>query len=308
MTYVGKQVLIFGGTGLLGRHLAEGLSARGATVIVASRRPPPDPGIARWVRCDITNAEQVVEAYRQARPQQVVQLAAALQMACEAHPELVVGTNLAGTDAVLRNAAKLDVEHVFLASSLAIYGGLQGELDESLAPNASAGLYGGAKWLEERLGARYAALHGFRFTALRYCAVFGQGEAASAGMAQVRKRIESTRLGAPVTITEARGDEKAQLTYVTDAVDATLALMSARDLRHAEYNIAGPRENYLSLRDYHAQIASLFPRTADVTFTGRARSGGLPRMDRLTQDTGFVPSVSVIDGLRRMYAAELHTA
>jgi nucleoside-diphosphate-sugar epimerase len=182
---------------------------------------------------------------------------------------------------------------------------LQGELDESLAPHASASLYGCAKWLEERLGARYATLRGFRFTALRYCAVFGPGEATSAGMAQVRNRIESTRLGAPVTIAEASGDEKAQLTYVSDAVDATLALMSASALRHTEYNIAGPRENYLSLRDYHAQIASLFPRTADVTFAGRAKSGGLPRIDRLMQDTGFVPSIRVIDGLRRMYAAEL---
>ena len=305
MTFAGKQVLIFGGTGLLGRHLTEALSARGAAVTVASRHPPSDPGVARWVCCDITNAEQVAEAYRQARPEHVVQLAAALQMACEAHPELVVGTNLAGTDAVLRNAAKHDVEHVFLASSLAIYGELQGELDESLAPNASAGLYGCAKWLEEKLGVRYAALHGFRFTALRYCAVFGPSEAASAGMAQVRKRIESTRLGAPITIAEASGDEKAQLTYVSDAVDATLALMSASELRHAEYNIAGPRENYMSLRDYHAQIASLFPRTADVTFTGRAKSGGLPRIDRLTQDAGFVPSISVVDGLRRIYPAEL---
>jgi len=303
-----QRVLVFGGTGLLGRHLTEALSARGAAVTIASRHPPSDPGAAHWVCCDVANAEQVAEAYRQARPEQVVQLAAALQMACEARPQVVVGTNLAGTDAVLQGAARHGVEHVFLASSLAIYGDLEGELDESRAPGASAGLYGCAKWLEERLGVRYAALHGFRFTAMRYCAVFGPSEATSAGMAQVRKRIESSRLGAPVTIAEASGNEMAQLTYVSDAVDATLALMAARNLRHAEYNIAGPRENYMSLRDYHAHVAALFPRTGDVTFTGRAKSGGLPCIDRLTQDTGFVPSVGVTEGLRRMYAAELQAA
>lgn len=279
--------------------------ARGAAVTIASRRLPAAPEVVRWVRCDVADDEQVAEAYRQAQPEHVVQLAAALQMACEAQPEIVVGTNLAGTVAVLRNAARHGVGHVLLASSLAIYGELEGELDESRAPGRCAGLYGCGKWLEEKLGVRYAALHGFCFTALRYCAVFGPGDATSAGMAQVRKRIESTRLGVPASIAEASGDEMAQLTYVSDAVDATLALMSASKLRHTEYNIAGPRENYMSLRDYHAAVASLFPLTADVAFTGRARSGGLPCLDRLAHDTGFVPSVGVAEGLRRMYAAEL---
>lgn len=301
----GRRVLVFGGTGLLGRHLVEALWARGAAVTIASRRPPGDANVARWVRCDVANEDQVAEAYRQARPEHVVQLAAALQMACEARPEVVVGTNLAGTDAVLRNAARHDVGHVLLASSLAIYGELEGELDESRAPGPSAGLYGSGKCLEEKLGARYATLHGFRFTAMRYCAVFGPGDATSAGMAQVRKRIESTRLGVPARIAEVSGDEMAQLTYVSDAVDATLALMSASKLRHTEYNIAGPRENYMSLRDYHTTVASLFPSTAEVAFTGRARSGGLPCLDRLARDTGFVPSVGVVEGLRLMYADEL---
>jgi len=260
------------------------------------------------VCCDIANVEQVDQAYRRTQPEQVVQLAAALQIACELHPELVVGMNLSGTDAVLQGAARHNVEQVFVASSFAIYGQLQGELDESRAPSSTAGLYGCAKWLEERLGARYGTLHSFQFAALRYCAVFGPSDAASVGMAQVRKRIESTRLGTPTTIAEASGHEMAQLTYVSDAVDATLALMSANALHHIEYNIAGPRENYLSLRDYHAQVASLFPHTADVTFTGSATSVGQPCIDRLRQDTGFLPSVSVTDGLRRMYAAELQVS
>ena len=300
-----KRVLVFGGTGLLGRHLASTLTSRGAEVSVASRHAPAQAGAARWVRCDMRDEDQVAAAYRAARPECVVHLAAALQMACEAEPELVVGTNLCGTDAILRGAAAYSCARVIFASSLAVYGEGQGLLDESQAPGASPSLYGCAKWFEEILGARYARLHRFRFTALRYSAIFGRGEVSSAGMARVRQRIESARLGAPVSIAEAGGHEKAQLTYVGDAVDATLAVMSAGELHHTVYNVAGPRENYLSLLDYHAALKALFPGMADVAFTGQARSAGKLSTDRLTRDTGFMPSIRVAEGLRLMYGDDL---
>jgi UDP-glucose 4-epimerase len=290
---------------LLGRHLTEALALLGGEVTAASRSGVSPGSGVRWIHCDISSPQQVANAYVASRPEWVLHLAAALQLACERQPELTVGTNLVGTDAVLREAARSSVSQLVFASSLAAYGESEGELDEVQAPGVSTSLYGCAKWFEERLGEAYARVNGFRFTALRFSGIFGQGDVASAGMAQVRQRIESTRFGRSVEVCEANGDEKAQLTYVSDAVDATLAVILSERLNHAVYNVAGPPENYISLRGYHDAIKSLFRSAGDVTFTGLARSAGMLSTTRLRDDTGFSPSISVVEGLRRMYASEL---
>lgn len=198
--------------GIAGSTPGRGLSARGAAVPIASRPPPAAPDVARWVRCDVADDDQVAGAYRQAPPEHVVQLAAALQMACEAQPEVVLERTWA--EPMLSSGTPQDTASGTYSSQAALPSSVSSRGTRRIArAGPSAGLYG--------------------------C---GAGDATSAGMAQVRKRIESTRLCVPASIAEASGDDLAQLTYVSDAVDATLALMSASKLRHTEYNSAG-REN-----------------------------------------------------------------
>lgn len=296
------RVLVFGGTGLLGAHLVTRLRADGHDVAVASRRAPADPALA-WQACDIGRAHDVQSAFDRQRPEVVVHLAAALQFACQNDPALAVQVNVAGTNHVLQAARASGTRHVLFASSQAAYGESSGELTEDTPPSASTSLYGRAKWLEEQLGEAHAARGGLRFTALRFAALIGLGDVGGPGMASVRKAIERTRLGTDVDVPEAGGDEKGQLTHVDDAVDATLALMHAPVLRHRMYNVAGPAANHLSLRDYHAAVCRLFPAAGRVHFSGRARSLGSLSTQRLQDDTGWRPRVSVDEALRRMYGA-----
>lgn len=66
----GKLVVLFGGSGFFGRHLAQELLARGARLRIASRRPERafslkplgNLGQIQFVRCDVTRGEQVAAA------------------------------------------------------------------------------------------------------------------------------------------------------------------------------------------------------------------------------------------------------
>jgi len=66
----GKQVVLLGGTGFFGRHLAQELLAAGARLRVASRRPERaftmkplgNLGQLQLVRCDVTKDDQVAAA------------------------------------------------------------------------------------------------------------------------------------------------------------------------------------------------------------------------------------------------------
>ena len=66
----GKTVVLLGGSGYVGRHLAQALLARGARLRIASRRPERafalkplgNLGQVQFARCDVTRPEQVAAA------------------------------------------------------------------------------------------------------------------------------------------------------------------------------------------------------------------------------------------------------
>ena len=303
------MVLLFGGTGLIGWHVARALVAHGVSVAIAGRRPSTEPlpeGRVQWLRCDVQHLGDVQNAFRIARPDKVVHLAAALQFACDEAPFLAARVNIGGTHNVLDTARNAGVERVVFGSSVAAYGARSDIMREDDPPApSSTSLYGAAKWFEERLGIQYATRYGIGFVALRYSAVFGSGGSDSQGMAHVRRRIAESRNGHDVSIPEASGEERAQLTYVSDAADMTLCALEATAPQHFVYNAAGPRENYLSLYEYAALVRQLFPRSGQVTFCGRARSFGPVDTERIQTDLRYVPRVGVRDGLSSMFAEEL---
>lgn len=298
------RVLVFGGTGLIGAHVVEALAARGVSVFVAARTPPSGPSDPRRMACDVARIDDVERAFDGARPDRVLHLAAALQFACEDEPLRAVDVNVVGTRNVLDVARRAGVARVVFGSSVAAYGERAETMREDDPASSSLSLYGAAKGFEERLGIACALRHGLSFVALRYCAVFGRGGAQSRGMAEIRRRILETRDGRDAAIAEASGGERAQLTYVDDAVAMTLAVLEAPSARHFVYNVAGPAGNYVTLREFHACIRERFPRCGRVRFTGRARSLGPVDTSRIRREFGCASGIAIREALDRMFGVD----
>jgi nucleoside-diphosphate-sugar epimerase len=290
---------IIGGTGLIGAATTAHLAQRGDPVFAQSRRPPALllPASANWLACDICDASSLGAAIARIRPAAVVHLAAYLQFACEANPAEAVRINVEGTLNVLEACRTHGVRRLVFGSSIAAYGERHDLMREDDPPSANIGIYGMTKRLGEMLGARYAALHGLEFVALRYCGVFGPAAVSSAGMALVRQRIKETARGRDVAVEGASGDERVHLTHVEDAAMATLCALDHPQPSHTVYNVAGPEGNYLSLKEFHAAVRAIAPDAGNVLWSGRGRNAGPIDTRRMRENLGVMPRLSVAAGL-----------
>jgi UDP-glucose 4-epimerase len=298
------RIAVLGGTGSIGMATAALLATRGAAVTILSRRPAPAmPEGVTWRGCDLTQASSLREALAANRIERVAHLAALLQFACEEDPAQAVRVNVDGTLNVLTACRELGIRRVVFGSSIAVYGERSDSMRETDPLPHTVNLYGMTKRLGEVLGERYRDLWGIEFVALRYSGVFGPGEAASAGMALVRQRILQCARGADVRVEGACGDEHSHLTHVDDAAEATCTALLGDAPAGALYNVAGPRQNYVSLRQLHALVGEMAPGAGRALWSGRGRTSGPVDTSRIAQDLGWRPRVALKDGLRGLLAA-----
>jgi nucleoside-diphosphate-sugar epimerase len=301
------RAAIIGGTGSIGMATAARLAEQGVDVTVMSRTAPPAlPPALEWAHADVTDPAALRAALERAKADRVVHLASLLQMACQRDPQEAGRVNVDGTVNVLDACRDLGIERVVFGSSIAVYGERSDLMRETDELPADASLYGITKQLAEAWGERYRMRHGVHFIALRYSGIFGAGEPASAGMAQVRSRIFDCARGQDVAIEGASGDERVHMTHVSDAAEATCkALLAAMPPPRVAYNVAGPAENYVSLRDLHALVCELVPGAGRAIWSSQVvRSAGPVDTSCIAEDLGFRPAVPLRDGLREWLALQ----
>jgi dTDP-glucose 4,6-dehydratase len=175
----GDPVLITGGCGFIGTHLARHLAARGIPVVVADRVgwTGADPGV-RAVPLDVADADGCRELVRSVRPAVVYHLAAAATIdAALADPPGSLRTNVCGTVAMLAatRAAARDTRFV-LASTDKVYGELRGDAYTESSPLAARGVYDVGKQSADTITRLYGTELGLSVAILRLCNVFGPGD------------------------------------------------------------------------------------------------------------------------------------
>lgn len=294
------RILVTGGSGLVGRTLLAHLVRTGHETVALFRRAADVPAGVTVEQTDIRDSTMVDTAFDRHRPDVIIHLAALLQFACEDDPGLAVDVNVNGTVNLLEAARIHGVSRFVFGSSVAAYGRRDTPMREDDPPTADMSVYGETKRLGEIVGNRYAALHGSEFIALRYAGIFGPGAAASPGMALARHLIKSSANGEAVEVENVSGDETGHLTYLEDAVRATLLVaLHGSPLPHALYNVAGPDANFVTLKQFHEAVRRVVPTAGEARFTGPgARGMGPVDTTRLRQDLGYDPAYAIDDGLR----------
>jgi UDP-glucose 4-epimerase len=166
------RVLVTGGAGYIGSHLARRLNARGDEVTVyddlstGSRAAVPG---SELVVGSVVDRASLASAIRDSRPDAIVHLAA-LKSVEESlrEPERYFEVNVSGTLALLGAAADAGAPPLIYSSSCAVYGTPERiPVDESAATRPE-NPYGESKLLSERVLPWFERRHGMRFAALRY--------------------------------------------------------------------------------------------------------------------------------------------
>jgi UDP-glucose 4-epimerase len=223
------RAIVTGGAGFIGSHVADGLLARGDTVVVvddlSSGRRDRVPAGADLREIDIRDAAALRELARSFEPGAWFHLAAQADVRMSvADPGHDADVNVRGTAEVLEAARVTGARVVFSSTGGAIYG----EVDRIPSPEETAcaamAPYGISKLCGEHYAELYNRLYGMRHVTLRYGNVYGprQDPHGEAGVVAI---FFGKLVSGETPLVFGDGLQTRDYVYVGDVVRANLAAL-----------------------------------------------------------------------------------
>jgi nucleoside-diphosphate-sugar epimerase len=300
------RVLITGGAGFIGSHLARRLVVEGYDVTVldnfSTGRQQNLEGVdAKVIRGDIRDLSLLPFAMR--GTDAVFHVAALPSVARSwEDPVTSLHVNALGTSNVIEAAVHSGVHTLVYSSSSSVYGNQPAEKkSEDLPPNPISP-YGHAKLMGEKLTLAHARdPQGIRVVALRYFNVFGARQDPDSPYSAVIPLFIKHALGGTTATIYGDGRQSRDFTHVDNVVDANLCALRS-GLSGVVMNIAsGQSHTLLELVD---GISVLNQRRLETTF-GAPREGdirhSLADISLAAAKIGYRPRVTFMDGLRRTF-------
>jgi UDP-glucuronate 4-epimerase len=229
------RILVTGGAGFIGSHLAEKLLAAGHTVsILDDFNDFYDPqikraniaGFANEVRIhhvDLRDSTAVRNVFHREKFDAIAHLAARAGVRPSiAQPQLYYDTNVGGTLHLLEAARMTGVERFIFASSSSVYGiskTVPFSEDQHLTQTISP--YAATKIASEFLCSTFSHLYQMRVIALRYFTVYGPRQRPDLAIHQFTRKMYA---GKPID-QFGDGSTRRDYTYIDDIIGGTMAAL-----------------------------------------------------------------------------------
>ncbi|TJY44263.1 NAD-dependent epimerase/dehydratase family protein [Cohnella pontilimi] len=219
------KVLITGGAGFIGSHLAEAMSAIGAEVHILDNLSTGTadriPAKAVFHQGDIANSSDVTRVMA-LRPDFVFHLAAQTDVRRSLlDPVSDADINIIGTINVLQASRQSGVKKIIFSSSCAVYGDTgSNTIDEGSAAKPIS-FYGISKLASEHYIQAFHDLYGLPYTILRYANVYGPGQKTNGEAGVVSVFLQRIKNHLPLII-YGNGEQTRDFLYVEDVVKANL--------------------------------------------------------------------------------------
>jgi UDP-glucose 4-epimerase len=294
-----KRVVVTGGAGLVGSHLAKRL-APDNDVVVADDLSKGDrarvPDGASFVKADMTDPDDVAEAIT--TDTDVVFHFAAYTDTNYADPRQLFEENTEMTYNVLERMEEVGVTNLAFTSSSTVYGEAPRPTPEDYAPLEPISVYGASKLADEGLLSTYAHSKGFTVWLFRFANIVGPHQRGNVVPDFIEKLLDD-----PETLT-ILGDGRQEKSYlhVTDCVDAIRHVVENGDRALNTYNLGTRTTTSVTrIADIVSEEMGLDP---EYEYTGgdRGWTGDVPRM-RLSVEKlsalGWEPDGSSDEAVRR---------
>ncbi|MFP8952692.1 GDP-mannose 4,6-dehydratase [Natrialbaceae archaeon A-arb3/5] len=307
------QLLITGGAGFIGGHLAETFVSEGHDVTVldnldpfydteikqhnidAARAAATDgDGRYEFVDDDVRNRERVVDlldgvdvVYHQAAQ-------AGVRTSVE-NPHKTTEINVCGTLNVLEGARAADVDRVVLASSSSVYGKPESLPYEETDQRTPVSPYGVSKLTGEELARVYHELHDLPTVALRYFTVYGPRMRPNMAISNFVSRCTN---GEPPVI-YGDGTQTRDFTQVDDIVGVNRQLLTD-DAADGEVLNVGSTDR-ITIQNLAEVVRDEIDPDLEIVYD-EERTGDAEHthsdISKANQLLGYEPSTSIRDGVR----------
>ena len=293
------RIVVTGGAGFIGGHVAEKLVAAGHEVMIYDKMAPKFrlPDRCEFVQGDILDKAAMMIAMT---GKDVLIHAAAMSntMHCVKFPDRAVELNCLGTVTALEVAQKVGVKRVIVAGSSLISGLLpNGDMCEIVDVGKSYHLYVTTKLFQEMVVRDFQQMYGLPYTVLRYGICYGP-RMTHGVVADIF--IKKALAGEPLTV-EGGGQQWRQYLYVEDLADAhVLALDKVAE--NQTYNVV-PDEK-VTIMDMAKAIQKVLPATKIVETPPRSHDIEVKMMsaEKLKQDLGWSAKMSLEAGIEKTVA------
>lgn len=310
-----RKILLIGGAGNIGSHLAELLLERGAALTIADN----------FVRGTMRNLEVVEDRVQVIRGdvrdrdfvgavvaghEFVFHLAAAWLLECLDNPRLSLEANVIGTYNVIEACHAAGVRKLLFSSSASVFGDPGYVPVDEVHPFNTNTAYGASKVCGEQYCEVFNKRYGFAYVALRYFNVYGPRQDIKGAFTQILpKWADAIERGEAITI-YGDGEQTMDLIFVRDVARANICALESNATSGC-YNIGSGVETSVNM--LADRLMSLMNRRVEVKHVPQDLNLVRRRLSSTTKakkDLGFSASVSLDEGLRRFLdwrAAQLAT-
>jgi UDP-glucose 4-epimerase len=241
-----EKVVVYGGSGFLGSHVADSLSNAGYQVVVFDARESPYVREdQQMVVGDITDLDQALEAAQGAT---ALYNYAAVADIDEAHdrPMKTAEVNVLGAITLLEAARLAKVNRYVFASSVYVF-------------SESGSFYRASKQAAERFVETYHSRYDLDYTVLRYGSLYGPRADNHNGMFRMlQQAITQDRI-----TYGGKGDAVREYIHVTDAARLSVQIL---DQKYANTHLVLTGTERMRVQDVMQMISEILPRDVKLEF------------------------------------------
>lgn len=296
------RVLITGGAGFIGSHVADALIERGHRVTIlddlSSGSESNVNRRAKFYKFDIGNRKRLEKLFEKIEPEAVFHFAAQINVRTSVeNPIADATTNILGTLSLIELAAKHQVKKfVFSSTGGAMFDDLTPRPTPESIPAAPLSPYGISKLAIEHYLRFFHSIHGLPYIILRYANVYGprQNAHGEAGVVAVflNRMLEQT---APVI--NGDGTQTRDYVYVGDVAEANVRALDS-ELTEGTFHIGTGIETSVNdiFRMLNWQFGKVFEESHGPAKPGEIAASALnARLAR--EKLGWEPKVALAEGL-----------
>ena len=267
--YLGMRVLITGGAGFIGSHLASAYQNMGNIVtIIDNLSTGTNSNLQEFngelIQGDIRDSALIDSLT--ARSDLVLHMAAALGVQnIMKNPLESISTNILGSEVVLKAASKYK-KRILIASTSEIYGKnpkqpLSEEDDRVIGtPQNIRWSYSDAKAIEEAMARALNLNQELQVTTVRFFNTVGPKQTGQYGMV-VPRFVQSALKGEELSV-YGTGDQTRVFCHVSDAVSAVVSLLNSKSSIGDVFNVGGKGE--VSINELANQVIKITGSTSKI--------------------------------------------